>query len=191
MRTWRMPWTWKRGGRPRVAAAYEHLPERPGDMIRRLRSALGMTQMELARELRVTWTAISRWERHLALPLPVCFGALERLARDRGVDGILPVLAYVPMETHNGPSPQQLAVTDYPPSDAHLRVRAMRAALGLRTHAALAAAIGCGLRDAWRWEEPNGVNTVTTWLRLRTFAAERGVAHILEESPDHGVTAPA
>lgn len=171
------------GPKYRVRAAFGEWQEHPGAVLRRVRAALGLTQAALGDALAVGQQAVCRWERGQTLPLPVCVQALRRLLADRGLDpGMLPSLEYVPTSAPRCTDDvhyRQRDPGDYPPPDAHLRVRALRLTLGFKTHAAFAAAIGCSLRDAWRWEERAGVNTVAIWQRLVAFAAERGVALVL------------
>lgn len=49
--------------------------------IRRMRKSWGMTQSDLARELRVTRETVSRWENGREIPLPALVRTLNQVAR--------------------------------------------------------------------------------------------------------------
>jgi DNA-binding transcriptional regulator YiaG len=57
----------------------------PGDVIRRLRLRLGMTQEEFAHAIAVTVSTVNRWENAHAAPSKLAWKAIRDLARRRGV----------------------------------------------------------------------------------------------------------
>jgi DNA-binding transcriptional regulator YiaG len=63
----------------------EHTPHF-GDVIRRLRHRLHLTQEELARELDITVSTVNRWEQGHAKPSKLARLSLTRFAGLRGID---------------------------------------------------------------------------------------------------------
>jgi putative transcriptional regulator len=57
----------------------------PEDVIRRLRSRLGLTQEEFAHAIAVTVSTVNRWENAHAAPSKLAWKVIRDLARRRGV----------------------------------------------------------------------------------------------------------
>ena len=56
-----------------------------GDVIRRLRSKLGLTQEEFAHAIAVTVSTVNRWENAHAAPSKLAWKVIRELARKRGL----------------------------------------------------------------------------------------------------------
>jgi DNA-binding transcriptional regulator YiaG len=56
-----------------------------GDLIRRLRSKLGLTQEEFAHAIAVTVSTVNRWENAHAAPSKLAWKVIRELARKRGL----------------------------------------------------------------------------------------------------------
>jgi putative transcriptional regulator len=56
-----------------------------GDVIRRLRQGLGLTQEEFAHEITVTVSTVNRWENCHAAPSKLAWKVIRDLARRRGL----------------------------------------------------------------------------------------------------------
>ncbi len=72
----------------RVQAMATRIPRAPTrGYIKTLRDALGLTQVELGKRLKVDSMTISRWERGTVKPSGKAVAALEKLRRDSGRRG--------------------------------------------------------------------------------------------------------
>lgn len=60
------------------------VPSNAGQVIHAWRAGAGLTQEDLAHELRVTFSTISRWENGHVLPSKLAWFVLQRLAIERG-----------------------------------------------------------------------------------------------------------
>jgi putative transcriptional regulator len=58
-----------------------------GDLVRQLRTRLGLTQEKLAARLGVTFPTINRWENGRAKPSPLALKQIEDLLTALGKDG--------------------------------------------------------------------------------------------------------
>jgi DNA-binding transcriptional regulator YiaG len=56
-----------------------------GDLIRRLRRKLGLTQEEFAHAIAVTVSTVNRWENAHAAPSKLAWKVIRELARKRGL----------------------------------------------------------------------------------------------------------
>ena len=56
-----------------------------GDLIRRLRGKLGLTQEEFAHAIAVTVSTVNRWENSHAAPSKLAWKVIRELARKRGL----------------------------------------------------------------------------------------------------------
>jgi transcriptional regulator with XRE-family HTH domain len=56
-----------------------------GDVIRRLRSKLGLTQEEFAHAIAVTVSTVNRWENDHTAPSKLAWKVIRELARKRGL----------------------------------------------------------------------------------------------------------
>jgi transcriptional regulator with XRE-family HTH domain len=56
-----------------------------GDVIRRLRNKLGLTQEEFAHAIAVTVSTVNRWENAHAAPSKLAWKVIRELARKRGL----------------------------------------------------------------------------------------------------------
>jgi DNA-binding transcriptional regulator YiaG len=61
------------------------MDEHPGDVIRRLRLRLGLTQEEFAHAIAVTVSTVNRWENAHAAPSKLAWKVIRDLARRRGL----------------------------------------------------------------------------------------------------------
>jgi putative transcriptional regulator len=61
------------------------MQEHPGDLVRRLRSRLGLTQEEFAHAIAVTVSTVNRWENAHAAPSKLAWKGIRDLARRRGL----------------------------------------------------------------------------------------------------------
>ena len=61
------------------------MPPHAGDVIRRLRQGLGLTQEEFAHEIAVTVSTVNRWENAHAAPSKLAWKVIRDLARRRGL----------------------------------------------------------------------------------------------------------
>ena len=70
------------------------------ELVRSLRTARGLTQEQLARELNVTFATVNSWENGRHRPIPARVGALLSLADESGlkVRGGGPALRRQPMQ---------------------------------------------------------------------------------------------
>jgi transcriptional regulator with XRE-family HTH domain len=62
-------------------------PASTGDLVRQLRTRLGLTQEKLAARLGVTFPTINRWENGRAKPSPLALKQIEVLLTALGKDG--------------------------------------------------------------------------------------------------------
>jgi putative transcriptional regulator len=62
-------------------------PASTGDLVRQLRTRLGLTQEKLAARLGVTFPTINRWENGRAKPSPLALKQIEDLLTALGKDG--------------------------------------------------------------------------------------------------------
>lgn len=58
-----------------------------GQLVRKLRERLGLTQEKFAAKLGVTFPTINRWENKRAKPSPLAVKQIEDLLRDLGDEG--------------------------------------------------------------------------------------------------------
>ena len=55
-----------------------------GDKIKSLRKRMGLTQTEFAKEMRVSFSTVNRWERGHFQPLPAFEDSLKKLQKGSG-----------------------------------------------------------------------------------------------------------
>ena len=58
-----------------------------GDKIKALRKKMGLTQTEFAKEMRVSFATVNRWENKHFKPLPVLEHLLKKLKKKTTKDG--------------------------------------------------------------------------------------------------------
>lgn len=65
-------------------------------LVKETRKRLGLTQVQFAQELRVSFQSVNRWERNKTKPLPIVLKQIEVMVREMGDRGTDLLMQYFP-----------------------------------------------------------------------------------------------
>ncbi len=65
-------------------------------LVKETRKRLGLTQVQFAQELRVSFQSVNRWERNKTKPLPIVLKQIEVMVREMGERGSDLLMKYFP-----------------------------------------------------------------------------------------------